>query len=147
MSNPNLRWCIAGATLVIILPIVTVKLLPIQKPKPATPLTAQQVAKNECAQRELTLYTKDKLALSQSQGSPLHWSVENIIAQRRLEEQFCIRFVQCAKTASAMTESLSNGIDAVNFDNCLRDEAMDDYDAIPRDEMDEEKTDSPRNDD
>jgi hypothetical protein len=140
MMNPKIKWGVGGAILIVLL-IVGFKLIPPPKPKPNPPRTAQQIAQNECTRQIYTKYIKDKLALSQSQGSPLHWTVESVIAQRRLEEQFCMQFVQCGKTTSTTAENVSNGIDAINFDNCLRDEAMQDYNAIPRDEMDEEKDD------
>ncbi len=54
-------------------------------------------------------------------------SVELLIQQRRLEEQFCRRFVNCAVTGAP--ESIQF---ATAFSSCLREEAMEKYEAKPK---------------
>jgi len=72
----------------------------------------------------MTDYNKANLALMQ-QGTPL-MSVEATIAQRRLQEQFCLRFVQCVLSDPSSLPFIAA------FDSCLSDEALEKYDAMPR---------------
>ena len=62
-----------------------------------------------------TDYTKANLALMQQSSPAL--SVEATIAQRRLEEKFCLRFVRCVLDDGNSLRFRSA------FDTCLRDEA------------------------
>ena len=75
---------------------------------------------NVCGVAATTDYTKANLALMQ-QSSPA-MSVEATIAQRRLEEEFCLRFVRCVLVRFTSA-----------FETCLRDEALEKYDAVGRD--------------
>jgi len=76
-----------------------------------------------CGEAAMTEYIKANLALLQ-QGAPM--SVEATIAQRRLQEQFCLRFARCAITDESSLRFLGA------FDSCLQDEALEKYDAVPR---------------
>jgi hypothetical protein len=74
----------------------------------------------------MTDYTKANLALMQ-QGSPAMSVEATTIAQRRLEEEFCLRFVRCVLDDENSLRFTSA------FDTCLRDEALEKYDAVGRD--------------
>ena len=73
----------------------------------------------------MTDYKKANFALMQ-EGMPL-MSVEETIAQRRLQEQFCLRIVRCAFTDQSSPQFMAA------FDSCLSDEALEKYNAVPRD--------------
>jgi hypothetical protein len=77
-----------------------------------------------CGESAMNDYNKANVALLQ-QGTPLI-SIEATIAQRRLQEQFCLRFVRCA----IADETSLRFIGA--FGSCLQDEALEKYDAVPR---------------
>jgi hypothetical protein len=80
---------------------------------------------NACGVAAMTDYTKANLALMQQSSPAL--SVEATIAQRRLEEEFCLRFVRCVLDDENSLRFTSA------FDTCLRDEALEKYDAVGRD--------------
>jgi hypothetical protein len=82
-------------------------------------------AKTACGVAAATDYNKENLALLQ-QGTPL-MSVEALITQRRLQEKFCLRFVRC------IIDDPNSLHFKTAFDSCLRDEALEKYDAVPRD--------------
>jgi hypothetical protein len=82
-------------------------------------------SQNACGTAAMTEYNRANLALLQ-QGTPL-MSVEATIAQRRLEEDFCLRFVRCVLSDPNSLQFRSA------FDTCLRDEALEKYDAVGRD--------------
>ncbi len=81
-------------------------------------------AQKSCGVAAATEYNKANLALLQ-QGALL-LSVEATIAQRRLQEQFCLRFVQCVLSDQTSLEFMAA------FDHCLEDEALEKYEAEPR---------------
>jgi hypothetical protein len=56
-------------------------------------------------------------------------SVDSQIAIRRLEEEFCLRFIHCI-----LDDQNTLNFTAA-FNSCLEDEALEKYDAIPRDEV------------
>jgi hypothetical protein len=84
-----------------------------------------EAQKNACGIAAMTDYNRAKLALLQK-GSPL-MSVDGAIAERRLEEEFCLRFVRCILDDSNSLQFKSG------FLTCLRDEALEKYDAVARD--------------
>ena len=63
------------------------------------------------------------------QDSPA-MSVEATIAHRRLEEEFSLRFVRCVLDDENSLRFTSA------FDTCLRDEALEKYNAVGRDTRD-----------
>ena len=142
MGTSTLPRYVLGAAILIILLIFAVKLIPTHKTKSTTHPAAKQVAENECAQQIYTKYVKDKFALLQSRGNVP--SVDDIITERRLEEQFCLQFIRCFQTAQTTDTSLSDMDNAVKFNICLRDEALEDYDAVSREDTNED--DNSRND-
>jgi hypothetical protein len=91
----------------------------------ATPVEAQQ-SQSDCAEAALNDYNRANTALLE-QASPL-MSVEATIAQRRLQEQYCLRFAKCAD--GNLSESSAPLLAA--FSSCLREEALEKYDAVPR---------------
>jgi hypothetical protein len=86
--------------------------------------TPHQDEVKACGVAAMTDYNKANLALMQ-QGTPL-MSVEATIAQRRLEEEFCLRLVRCVLTDQTSLQFIAA------FDSCLSDEALEKYDAVPR---------------
>ena len=54
-------------------------------------------------------------------------SLDATIAQRRLQEEYCLRFVRCS------LDDPNSAIFRVQFDSCLKYEALEKYEAIPGD--------------
>jgi hypothetical protein len=83
-------------------------------------IAADDKVQTACAVAAFTEYNRANVALMQ-QGVPV-MSVESTIAQRRLEEQYCLRAARCIvgdPTNSALAIPF-----AVAFSKCLRDEAL-----------------------
>lgn len=78
-------------------------------------------ATNPCAQAAFTDYIRQNLALLQSPDAVPMKSVATAIAQRRLQEQFCIKFVTCT-VGDPSNKTLEIPFRA-EFLSCLRDEA------------------------
>ena len=76
-------------------------------------------AQNSCAAAALVDYNKQNLAILQ-QGSPI-MTVQAQIAQRRLQEQFCLRVAQC-RVGDPSNQALGIA-HAAAFSACLREEA------------------------
>ena len=95
----------------------------------ATPAMAESDSKKEqtedCATAAMTDYVKANDALVQQTATVM--SVEATIAQRRLQEEYCLRFVRCS------LDDQNSAIFGVQFDSCLKDEALEKYDAVPAD--------------
>jgi hypothetical protein len=80
-------------------------------------------AKNACSEAAIADF-KARLALMQRESPVL--PVESTIAVRRLEEEFCLRFVGC-------THSDRNSVQfRASFESCLHDEAMEKYETEER---------------
>ena len=95
----------------------------------AAPAMAQSDSKKEraedaCVTATMSDYRKANNALVQT-GTVM--SVETTIAQRRLQEEYCLRFVRCS------LDDPNSVIFRVQFNSCLKDEALEKYDAIPED--------------
>jgi hypothetical protein len=88
---------------------------------------AQQQTTNACALAAYKEYVQMKLALLQPQLQDVTrlMSYQAIIAGRRLQEQYCLRFAQCLFDINTSTG-------AAMFSSCLQDEVLDEYDAEPR---------------
>jgi hypothetical protein len=97
---------------------------------PARP-TARERAQNQCATAAFGDYNKATLALFQAQGTAPLPSVEQIVAKRRLQEQYCLEFAKCMLTASGNPQLVAIEYSTL-FDSCLRDEALEEYDAVTR---------------
>jgi hypothetical protein len=96
----------------------------------ATPAVAESDSKKErtedaCAAAAMTDYVKANDALVQQTATVMF--VEATIAQRRLQEEYCLRFVRCS------LDDQNSAIFGVQFDSCLKDEALEKYDAVPAD--------------
>ena len=95
----------------------------------ATPAMTESDSKKEqtedCATAAMTDYVKANDALVQQTATVM--SVEATIAQRRLQEEYCLRFVRCS------LDDQNSAIFRVQFDSCLKDEALEKYGAIPGD--------------
>lgn len=98
-----------------VLAVVSLGVFAIQWPSHSA--TNAQIA---CATTALTDYTRAGLALLQ-QGGPV-MSVEATMAQRRLEEQYCLRSTRCLM--GEPTNSLTGMAFAAKFSKCLADEAI-----------------------
>jgi hypothetical protein len=110
--------------------IVAGILLGIPPSSAASPKTAEEIKQNECAYTAAVNYNQANLALLQQQGSAPLMSVETAIAQRRLQEQFCQQFSRCLYP-DPNNQSLTLPYLAA-FLSCLEDEALEKYDAVPR---------------
>jgi hypothetical protein len=80
-----------------------------------------------CMVAALSDYNKSNLALLAK--SELLMTVEAAIAQRRLQEQYCLRVARC-QLASLPPQKTTMALDAA-FSACLRDEAMEKYELAP----------------
>ena len=105
-------------------------LIAIAIPILASPAMAESDSKKErtedaCATAAMSDYLKANNALVQQTATVM--SVETTIAQRRLQEEYCLRFVRCS------LDDPNSAIFRVQFDSCLKDEALDKYEAIPAD--------------
>jgi hypothetical protein len=85
-----------------------------------SPALAQSAA-NACAAAALEDYTRQRVALSQSPDALPIASVEMAIAERRLQEQFCLKYVTCM-VGDPSNRSLDLPFRA-EFSTCLRREA------------------------
>lgn len=108
-----------------------------KKQKP-TPPTAKEMAQSECSATAYKQYSLNKLAITNPNASdPLSiFSVDKILAKRRLQERFCLEYVRCnpEKTTDDAVTLVS---EAVMFDSCLKDEMLEEYDAVPREDGDD----------
>ncbi len=84
-------------------------------------------ARKECSVAAMITYNKATLELLQQQQETklFYPTIEMMVARRRLQEQFCLQFVQCNfPDVSNQTLAVEYSI---AFDNCLRDEAREEY--------------------
>ena len=97
------------------------------------PNASRTEKQNACADAARLDYNKRLVALLEREKPlPSITSVETILAIRRLEEDFCLRFTRCVLDDQ-------NTVDfSVAFHICLKDEALEKYDAVPRDEVPDE---------
>jgi hypothetical protein len=130
------RNIILGAV-IIAAALIAITFIPGRKLKP-TPPTAKETAQNECSVTAYKKYTIDKLAITNSNASdPLSiFSVDKILAKRRLQEQFCLEFVRC-NPEKPTNDAVTSVSESVRFDSCLRDEMLEEYDAVPREDGDD----------
>ena len=91
----------------------------------ASALAADQ--ENGCLVAAFTSYNSANVSLMASGGIPM--TVEAQIAQRRLQEQYCVRVAECQNTA--LPKQQTTMVFDVAFANCLRDEAMEKYELTP----------------
>lgn len=84
---------------------------------------------NACLLSAFTAYNNANVELMASAGIPM--KVDGQIAQRRLQEQYCIRVAQCVN-ADLPTQETTMAFD-VAFSQCLRSEVMEKYELVPSD--------------
>ena len=81
-----------------------------------------EAVKNSCSQAAFSEYIRENQAiLTSPESNPLK-SVDAVIAQRRLQERFCIKFSICNIGDPTTNRSLDLPFRAA-FSSCLRDEA------------------------
>jgi hypothetical protein len=97
---------------------------------PARP-AGREHAQNQCASAAVGDYNKATLALFQAQGALPLPSVEQILAKRRLQEQYCLQFAKCMLTTNTNPQLVAMEYSTL-FDSCLRGEALEEYDAVTR---------------
>jgi hypothetical protein len=129
MTLPNKRvlGLIVGAAVLVIL--AALALNPVQKKEPHPPPTPQQAAQNQCTLKVYQDYLKNQTARPTDVEKLL--SVESILAERRLQERFCLQFVECLTDHDNQQAAIIKG---AQFSRCLEDEALEEYDAVPREE-------------
>jgi len=129
MANKRVLGLLVGAA---VLAVIAVSLFYPPQKKKANPPTPQRAAQNECATRAFQDYLKDKTALWQPTVDVTKLlSVENTLAKRRLEERYCLQVAACIADPSKQgAEALQGAV----FHSCLRDEALEEYDAVPRED-------------
>jgi len=119
-------FLIAGALIAAIGVPVAHKV--IEHARPSRP-TARERAENQCATAAFSDYNKATLSLFQAQGTAPLPSVEQIIAKRRLQEHYCLQFAKCMLMPNANTHLVAMEYSTL-FDSCLRDESLEEYDAV-----------------
>jgi hypothetical protein len=110
------------------------------KKPPASAARIQSPQQNECVTTATLDYNKIKLErfeqLQQNLSPTAILSVEKTIEERRLQEQYCQRFARC------LFDPGGNEVAALSyasaFDSCLRDETLEHYDAVPRENADKD---------
>jgi hypothetical protein len=104
------------------------------------PAARAQTPQNECATAATLDYGKIVVErfeqLRQNPNPAAILSVDKIIEERRLQEQYCQRFARClfdpgGNEAAAMSYASA-------FGSCLQDETLEQYDAVPREDMDKD---------
>jgi hypothetical protein len=135
MANKRVLGLLVGAVVLVLLAVLM--FYPAQKKK-TDPPTPQQATQNECAMGVYKDYLKDKIALSQPTPEVTNLlSVENTLAKRRLEERFCLQFAECLADPSKQTAAM---VKDMSFSSCLKYEALEEYDAVPREDVPEGQT-------
>ena len=106
--------------------------------KPPAPAARLHSPQNDCSVAATLDY--NKIILERNERLWQHLtpaavlSVEDEIEVRRLQEQYCQRFARCLFDPGANeTASLSY---ASAFSSCLQDETLEHYDAVPREDTD-----------
>ncbi len=80
-----------------------------------------------CRAAALITYNDANLKLMASAGVPM--AMDAIIAQRRLQEQYCASVARCHSVT--LQKQQTTMVFDMDFDNCLRDEAMEKYELSP----------------
>jgi len=110
------------------------------KKPPASAPRIQSPQQNECVTTATLDYNKNKTErfeqLQQNPSPTAILSVEKTIEERRLQEQYCQRFARCLFDSGADEVAALSYASA--FDSCLRDETLEHYDAVPREDADKD---------
>jgi hypothetical protein len=95
-------------------------------------LTSERaMAQNECLTNALLAYTKLKTATLQDIPPNGVLSAETLVGLRRMEEAYCYRVAYCLVGDPTARPAFQVPY-AVEFAKCLRDEALEKYDAVPK---------------
>ena len=86
----------------------------------------QTDAVKDCLTNVMTDFVKQKAAKI-TQDVKQRLSVENMLAVRRAEEQYCLRYVECQRPLLPKNELLPMMLGSL-FSGCLKDEAVETYD-------------------
>jgi hypothetical protein len=91
---------------------------------------AQEQKQIECVQAALSNHVTGLQALQSKdkENFPFMLSVERTIANRRLQEQYCMQFTQCIFP----TEDVGSLNFGIAFGDCLEDEVRDQYELPPK---------------
>jgi hypothetical protein len=127
-KKPSLALLVGAVVLVVVLAVLG--FYPAQKKKAKKP-EQQNTAQTECLTKAAQDYLKDKLALSPAPSDiEKLLSVENTLAKRRLEERFCLKVADCLAEPNYPAT-----VKGASFSSCLRDEALEEYDAVSREDV------------
>jgi hypothetical protein len=91
-------------------------------------IAPKALAQNACATAAFEDYNRANVALL-TQAAPI-LSIDQTIQQRRLEEQYCLRFARCI-VGDPTTSSLGLMF-TMKFSSCLETESLEKYDAKSR---------------
>jgi hypothetical protein len=143
------KWLTAA--IVVVVAVLALKML---MPEKKRPVAEENNPQNECANNAAVEYNNAKLGLLLPQNSYENLtgddrleklkkalierarqpdqliSVDTTLAERRLEEQFCLQLARCV--ISEPTAALYALRLASVFNNCLQREALEKYDAVLR---------------
>jgi hypothetical protein len=124
------KWLTAA--IVVVVAVLALKTL---MPEKKRPVAEENNPQNECAYNAVVQYNNSKLGLSPQTSPPEQLpeqllSVDRMLAERRLEEQFCLQFARCVFPDPTVA-SLALQLGAA-FNRCLRNEALEKYDAVLR---------------
>ena len=116
--------------------LVLVAILESPLGKRTAPQIARPAAHNECSMQAVKDYLGVKINLITPPPQQPFISIEAKISERRLEEDFCLRLAKCKLQdidLHKINETLLPMLYASGFASCLRDEALEKYDAAARD--------------
>jgi hypothetical protein len=130
MANKRLLGLLAVAAVLVVVAVLAFHPAPSKK---ATPPTPQQAAQIDCATKAHQDYAREQAAelLAATADVTKLLSIERTLMQRRRQELFCLRFAQCLTDPNNQAAAM---IAASYFSSCLRDEALEGYDAVPRED-------------
>ena len=96
----------------------------------ASPALAEQGTDDDCGVAQTKIYLQSHMALLNE--APLGGlTIDQLIAERRLQEGYCLAIAKCIVGADPASNQLSPTMSAIDvaakFDDCLRDEALEKY--------------------
>jgi hypothetical protein len=142
-SGDSRRWII-GLCILGVIGFIAFRAIPTTIHKSVRPPTRQDDALDECTSSVYKKYIKDKSALDESITiMPSNFSTSKVIAKRRLEENFCLDFIHCVIPITLINIDEKRDEEARKFDICLRGEMLEDYDAVLREDTDDDEGPTP----
>jgi hypothetical protein len=130
MANARLLGLLTFGAVLVVVAVLAFNPIPRQKPTLHTP---QQAAENDCATQAYQDHLKEQAAERPDATIDVSklLSIESTLARRRRQEHFCLRFAQCLADPNDRAVEV---ITASYFNSCLRDEALEEYDALLRED-------------